>query len=115
MKTYRRRSQGVVARLTVPPCVWASGHETAANRPEDSRRADPSAGLFAVSRLDRDGGETLIVYNTSGRPMSARTVGEDGFGRRRSVRGACASAASGPATVRVDVPSLDYLIRVSEG
>ncbi|CAN5344176.1 alpha-amylase family glycosyl hydrolase [soil metagenome] len=71
------------------------------------RQADQKPGVFAVSRLDDRGGETLIVYNTSDQPISARIPVETGSTRWRTVRGQCPATASAPASAQVTVPPLD--------
>ena len=80
------------------------------------RFAGDGPGLFAVSRFDEQGdGETLIVFNTSTTPVTAQVEVEPSSAAWSAVRGACASAASAPASLGVTVPALDYMICRSEG
>lgn len=80
------------------------------------RFAGDGPGLFAVSRFDEQGdGETLIVFNTSTTPVTAQVEVEPSSAAWSAVRGACASAASAPASLGVIVPALDYMICRSEG
>jgi glycosidase len=80
------------------------------------RFAGDGPGLFAVSRFDEQGdGETLIVFNTSTAPVTAQVEVEPSSADWSAVRGACASAASAPASLGVTVPALDYMICRSEG
>ena len=80
------------------------------------RFAGDGPGLFAVSRFDEQGdGETLIVFNTSTTPVTAQVEVEPNSAAWSAVRGACASAASAPASLGVTVPALDYMICRSEG
>ncbi|WP_396595252.1 alpha-amylase family glycosyl hydrolase [Brevundimonas sp. R86498] len=80
------------------------------------RFAAEEPGLFAVSRrLSGGPGETLIVYNTSTSPITANIEVDAASADWSSSRGTCPAAATAPASIRVTVPALDYLICVSEG
>lgn len=80
------------------------------------RFAAEEPGLFAVSRkLRGEAGETLIVYNTSTNAITANIEVDAASADWSSSRGACPATATAPASVRVTVPALDYLICVSEG
>ncbi len=80
------------------------------------RFAAEAPGLLAVSRrIPDEAGETLIVYNTSTSPITANIEVDAGSADWSSSRGACPATASAPASVRVTVPALDYLICTSEG
>jgi glycosidase len=80
------------------------------------RFAAEEPGLFAVSRsIDGAAGETLIVYNTSTAEVSANIEVDAASAEWSSLRGACPTVATAPATVRVSVPALDYVICSSEG
>ncbi|MFN7107942.1 MAG: alpha-amylase family glycosyl hydrolase [Brevundimonas sp.] len=71
-------------------------------------------GLFAISRIDQDGGEDgseiLILFNTSATPVAAQVEVEPGSLRWQGLRGDCAVQSSAPASVAVRVPPLDYLV-----
>lgn len=70
-----------------------------------------SPGLFAVSRkVPGDAGETLIVFNTSARPISAQVQVDAGSARWASLIGTCAPTASAPASVHVDVAAFGYIV-----
>ncbi len=80
------------------------------------RFAAEAPGLFAVSRrVDGEAGETLIVYNTSKAEITANIEVDAASTAWSSSRGECPTAVSAPASVRVTVPALDYLICSSEG
>ncbi|WP_292023967.1 MULTISPECIES: alpha-amylase family glycosyl hydrolase [unclassified Brevundimonas] len=67
-------------------------------------------GLFAFSRLTDDGGEVLVLFNSSTAPVSAQVEVEPGSLRWQALRGDCAARSSAPASVAVRVPPLDYLV-----
>ena len=67
-------------------------------------------GLFALSRLTDDGGEVLVLFNSSTAPVSAQVEVEPGSLRWQALRGDCAARSSAPASVAVRVPPLDYLV-----
>ena len=80
------------------------------------RFAAEAPGLLAVSRrIPEAAGETLIVYNTSTAPITANIEVDAASADWSSSRGACPATATAPASLRVTVPALDYLICVSEG
>lgn len=67
-------------------------------------------GLFAFSRLTDEGGEVLVLFNSSTAPVSAQVEVEPGSLRWQALRGDCAARSSAPASVAVRVPPLDYLV-----
>ncbi len=80
------------------------------------RFAAETPGLFAVSRHIPDAtGETLIIYNTSTAAITANIEVDAASAGWSSSRGDCPATATAPASVRVTVPALDYLICTSEG
>ena len=80
------------------------------------RFAAEAPGLLAVSRHIPDAaGETLIVYNTSSAPITANIEVDAVSADWSSSRGDCPASATAPASIRVAVPALDYLICSSEG
>ncbi|WP_425988302.1 alpha-amylase family glycosyl hydrolase [Brevundimonas sp. TWP2-3-2] len=80
------------------------------------RFAAEAPGLLAVSRRIPDtAGETLIVYNTSTTPITANIEVDAASADWSSSRGDCPMSATAPASIRVTVPALDYLICSSEG
>lgn len=79
------------------------------------RQSGDDAGLFAVSRFDQPERETLIVFNTSTAPITAQIEVENASTVWRSIHGECATTASAPASLRVTVAPLDYMICLSEG
>jgi glycosidase len=70
-------------------------------------------GLFAFSRT-LGGGEALVVLNTSSEPVNASIEIEPSSANWRSLHGACAASAQAPASYRVEVAPLDYIICLSE-
>ncbi len=79
-------------------------------------RADATApGLFAVSRLDPQGGhELLIAFNTSTAAVSAQVTINATSDRFVSLVGSCEPTASAPGSYQVRVPPLDYIVCASE-
>jgi glycosidase len=68
-------------------------------------------GIFAVSRLDaRNNAETLIVFNTSKRPIDTQVEIDPHALRFRALHGSCAAAPSAPGSYPVHVAALDYII-----
>ena len=74
------------------------------------RVAGDTPGLFAMSRIDEAGGETLVLFNTSTAEVTAQVEVEPGSRRWQAVRGDCAAEASAPASYAVRIAPLDYLI-----
>ena len=74
------------------------------------RAAGDAPGIFALSRLDEAGGETLVLFNSSTAEVTAQVEVEPGSLRWQAVRGDCESQASAPASYAVRIPPLDYLI-----
>jgi glycosidase len=71
-------------------------------------------GIFAVSRLDaKSNAETLIVFNTSKRPIDAQVEIDPQARRFRPLHGSCAAAPSASGSYPVHVAALDYIICVS--
>jgi glycosidase len=67
-------------------------------------------GLFAVSRLGKDGGELVVAFNTSTATVVAQIEVESGSTHFKSVRGGCAARLSAPGSFRVEVPPLSYVV-----
>ena len=74
------------------------------------RASGDKPGLFALSRLTDDGGEVLVLFNSSTAPVAAQVEVEPGSLRWQALRGDCAARSSAPASVAVRVPPLDYLV-----
>jgi len=75
------------------------------------RAAGDAPGLFAFSRLaPSGGGETLAVFNTSTKPISANIAVESGSRRWTASHGACAATAAAPGSYRVEIAPLDYIV-----
>jgi len=71
-------------------------------------------GIFAVSRLDaKSNAETLIVFNTSKRPIDAQVEIDPHALRFLPLHGSCAAAPSASGSYPVHVAALDYIICVS--
>lgn len=72
-------------------------------------------GLFAVSRFDPvDGGEVLIVFNTSTAPISAQVQVDAASGHFKALTGECAKRVSAPGSLNVQLPPLGYAICAAE-
>ncbi|MGH8264532.1 MAG: alpha-amylase family glycosyl hydrolase, partial [Steroidobacteraceae bacterium] len=68
-------------------------------------------GLLAVSRLDPDTGrEIVIAFNTSTTPLVAQVQVRPTAKRYTSLHGHCEAAPSAPASYRVTLAALDYLV-----
>lgn len=68
-------------------------------------------GLFAISRrAPSGGGETLVAYNTSNAPISANVTVDAGSTAWTALHGRCASRATAPGSVRVEIAPLDYIV-----
>ena len=67
-----------------------------------------------MSRFDQPERETLIVFNTSTAPITAQIEVENASTVWRSIHGECSTTASAPASLRVTVAPLDYMICLSE-
>ena len=67
-------------------------------------------GLFAASRLGKDGREIVVAFNTSMETAVAQIEVEPGSKVFKSLRGACAASVSAPGSFRVEVPPLNYVV-----
>jgi glycosidase len=68
-------------------------------------------GLFAIARSEPGGaGQTLVVFNTSNRPLTANVWVDSVLARFEAVVGQCPAQAAAPGSYRVDIPPLDYLV-----
>ncbi len=66
-------------------------------------------GLFAASRIDADGREILVAFNTSMEPVVAQVEVEAKSMTFRSLLGQCAAAAGAPGSVKVELPPLGFV------
>lgn len=73
------------------------------------RASGDGPGLFAVSRR-LAGEETLVVFNTSTSPLTARVKVDYASTSWRAERGACEAGPASPGSYRVSVGPLDYVI-----
>ena len=80
------------------------------------RNDSATPGLFAISRIDPDSGQELLVaYNTSTAPLNAQ-VNVDAASRHfRSVHGDCAAAPGAPGSYPVRIPALGFVVCAAEG
>ncbi|GAB4522911.1 MAG: alpha-amylase family glycosyl hydrolase [Amphiplicatus sp.] len=85
-------------------------HEPLRRGTQRVRRADTHGGLFAVSRLGRAGGEYLVVFNADTQKRTAWIETDPRSTSWKSVYGRCARKPGAPASLRVEVPALDYVI-----
>jgi len=80
------------------------------------RAAGDGPGLFALSRrVPGEAGETLIVFNTSDRPITGQIRIDYASADWISEHGACAPHASAPGSYGVKLGALDYLVCRSAG
>jgi len=77
------------------------------------RTADQTPGVLAISRLD-DGGETLVVFNTSNEARTVNVAVEAGSAEWRALIGSCPARASAPGVISLSLPALGYLACVAE-
>jgi glycosidase len=75
------------------------------------RAASDQPGLFAVSRIDpASGREIVIAFNTATVPLEARIEVDAAAQSFASLHGTCAAAPEAPASYRVRLAPLDYVI-----
>ncbi len=67
-------------------------------------------GLFAASRIGKDGREIVVAFNTSMETAVAQIEVERGSKMFKSLRGSCAASVSAPGSFKVEVPPLNYLV-----
>ncbi len=72
-------------------------------------------GIFAFSRhIAGTRGETLAVFNTSAKPITAQVQVDAGSLAWTSLHGQCAATATAPGSYRVELAPLEYLVCKSE-
>jgi glycosidase len=75
------------------------------------RNYSEKPGLFAVSRVDAQSGqEILIAYNTSTTPLEAQVEVDYTIKGLKSLHGACSSKPDAPGSLHVSLKPLDYVI-----
>ncbi|WP_296818587.1 alpha-amylase family glycosyl hydrolase [Brevundimonas sp.] len=67
-------------------------------------------GVFAFSRVDEDGGETLVVLNTSSEALRRNVRVNESSLAWTSVHGQCPAQASAPGSVAVELAPLSYVV-----
>lgn len=72
-----------------------------------------TAGLFAFSRI-LGGAEVLVALNTSNEPLAANVEVDSTSASWRALHGTCATASQAPASYRVQIAPLDYIVCISE-
>ena len=98
------RTIATLARLRIAHRALTRGLQT-------FRAADDKPGLFAVSRFDPvDGHEMLLLFNTSGKPLSRQVQVETRSLHFATLVGSCAAEASAPGSVTVTLPAFGYAI-----
>jgi glycosidase len=75
-----------------------------------TRASEDKPGLLAFSRLTDTGDEILVAFNTSDAPISRNVVVEPTSHDWSTLHGRCAPASASPATYRVVVPALDFIL-----
>jgi glycosidase len=75
------------------------------------RYSENAPGLFAVSRFEPGTGrEMLLLFNTSTAPIRRNVRVETRSARFETLAGACATTASAPGSVAVDLPPFGYAV-----
>jgi len=74
------------------------------------RAQGKTPGLFAVSRIGSDGREILVAFNTSTQAVQAQVEVEAASATFRTMLGPCASRASAPGSVQVNLLPLSYVV-----
>ncbi len=78
------------------------------------RQAGDEPGLFAFSRtLAGRPGETLVLLNTSTRPIAANVAVDTASTRWRPLAGTCSAASSAPGSYAVTLAPLDWAVCTS--
>jgi glycosidase len=74
------------------------------------RTAEVDGGVFAVSRLDPQGGEYLVVFNASDAARNLNIAIDPRSGTWKSVAGKCAKRSEAPGSVNVSLPALGFVV-----
>ncbi len=74
------------------------------------REAEHDGGLLAVSRLGKNGGEYLVVFNASNEAQTAQIEVDPRSTTWASIHGSCSRKSSAIGSVRVSVPPWGYEI-----
>lgn len=67
-------------------------------------------GLFALSRMAADGGETLVAFNTSNKPVAGQVHVETSSNEWLSLLGRCTARSTAPGSYRVELAPLEYIV-----
>jgi glycosidase len=79
------------------------------------RSRSETPGLLAVSRFDpTTGAETLLVFNTSAKPITQAVQVETGSTRFTTLAGSCAPRAAAPGSVTLTLPAFGYAVCAAE-
>jgi glycosidase len=93
-----------LARLRHASTALRRGHQIV-------RSYGPDPGLFAVSRIDPyTGGETIVGFNTSTRPIIAQVAIKVQSDQFVSQHGHCDVAPTAPGSYRLEIPALEYVV-----
>lgn len=87
------------------------GHDTLRRGEQVLRYADNEHGVFALSRIDHDTGEEIVIaFNaeTENFPLNLTTDGSST--RWEALHGDCPSASSAPGSLALDIPALGYVV-----
>jgi glycosidase len=75
------------------------------------RYAQPTPGLFAVSRFDpATGAEVLVAFNTSDRAITSNVMVETSSLQFETLYGACPAIARAPGSISLRIPSFGTVI-----
>lgn len=78
--------------------------------PQILRAAEVDGGVLAASRLDRQGGEYLVVFNTSDVARNLNIAVDPRSESWQAIAGKCARRSTAPGTVNVSVPDLGFIV-----
>jgi glycosidase len=98
------RAIATFARLRTAHLALADGRQLV-------RHAQPTPGLFAVSRFDPvTGGEVVVAFNTSDQPITANVMVENASRTFRTLYGACPAAARAPGSLALTLPAFGTIV-----
>lgn len=87
----------------------------AANKPlrrgaQIVRLSEADGGVFAISRLARNGGEYLVVFNTRNEDRDVQIETDTRSSSWTSITGSCLPTSTAPGSYHVKLAPLDYVI-----
>jgi glycosidase len=85
-------------------------HATLRRGAQVVRAAETGGGVFAVSRLDPEGGEYLVVFNSSDAPRTLNIAVDPRSNSWKRVDGSCANRSTAPGSVKVSAPAFGFIL-----